>query len=99
MRLKIIVFAALFLTACNEPDTYIGKWESDGESLQLLKDGKVLVQSQSGDASGTWRPDGYFGIMVSVKVSGKDVTFPMHIESGKLVAAMDGVSGKYSRSE
>src|SRR5471032_1665636 len=99
MRFKIILFAALFLAACGGPDTYIGKWETDGETLQILKDGKVLVESDSGPASGTWQPDGYFGIIVSLRVSGKTVTVRMHIDNGKLVSVYNGVSGTLSRVE
>ena len=48
MRFKIQLFAALLLAACGGPDSYIGKWQTDGETLQLLKDGKVFIDSQSG---------------------------------------------------
>jgi hypothetical protein len=99
MRFKIMVFTALFLAACGGPDKYIGKWTTDGETLQILKDGKVLVESQSGPASGTWQPDGYSGIIVLLNVSGKTVTVRMHIEYGKLVSEYNGVSGTLSRVE
>jgi hypothetical protein len=99
MRFKIMVFAALFLAACGGPDSYIGKWQSDGETLQLLKDGKVLMETQSGPASGTWRPDEAGGIIVSLNVSGKTVVVRMHIESGKLVSEYNGVTGRLTRLE
>jgi hypothetical protein len=99
MRFKIQLFAALLLAACGGPDSYIGKWQTDGETLQLLKDGKVFIDSQSGTATGTWQPDNNGGIIISLSVSGKIVTVRMHIEGGKLVSKYKGVSGTLTRVE
>jgi hypothetical protein len=99
MRFKIQLFAALFLAACSGSDTYAGKWQSDGETLQLLEDGKALIESQSGPASGTWRSDDAGGIIVSLSVSGKNMVVRMHIEGGKLVSEYKGVTGRFTRSE
>lgn len=102
MRFKIIMIAALFLAACDQPAApakYTGKWESNGETLQLLEDGKALVESSGGPASGTWRPDGHGGITASLDSEGKTVLVQMHMEDGKLVSTYNGVSGTFSRVE
>ena len=99
MRFKIILFAAMFLAACGGPDSYIGKWQTDGETLQLLKDGKVFIDSQSGLATGTWQPDNNGGIIISLSVLGKIVIVRMHIEGGKLVSKYKGASRTLPRVE
>lgn len=52
---QVPFLCVIFLVACSSQPALVGKWKSGDQTLHLLKDGTVLLESPQGAGSGVWR--------------------------------------------
>ena len=54
-RRQIPFLCIILLAACSSQPPLVGKWKSGSETLHLLEDGTVLLETPRGAGSGVWR--------------------------------------------